>query len=66
MSSSISTKRLRAWLWRRQYGRSHGTGLTVALIAASVDAAGGTLVTRHPRHFPMLPNLLVLYPNPTP
>lgn len=55
-----------AGLWRRQYGRSHGTGLADALIAASVEAVGGTLVTLNQRHFPMLPNLLVPYRKPAP
>lgn len=55
-----------AGLWRRQYGRSHGTGLADALIAASVEAMGGTLVTLNQRHFPMLPNLLVPYRKPAP
>lgn len=50
-----------AGLWRRQYGRTHGTGLADALIAASADAVGGTLVTLNNRHFPMLQNLLVPY-----
>jgi predicted nucleic acid-binding protein len=50
-----------AGLWRRQYGRTHGTGLADALIAASVQAAGGTLVTLNQRHFPMLADLLVPY-----
>ncbi|MFN9630540.1 MAG: type II toxin-antitoxin system VapC family toxin, partial [Cyanobacteriota bacterium] len=44
---------VQAGLWRRQYGRSHGTGLADALIAASVAAAGVTLVTLNRRHFPM-------------
>lgn len=50
-----------AGLWRRQYGRSHGTGLADALIAASVELAGATLVTLNQRHFPMLPAVLVPY-----
>jgi len=50
-----------AGLWRRQYGPSHGMGLADALIAASVDAAGATLVTLNRRHFPMLAQVLVPY-----
>lgn len=46
---------------RRQYGRSHGTGLADALIAACVQAAGATLATLNRRHFPMLANVLVPY-----
>ena len=52
---------VQAGLWRRQYGRSHGTGLADAMIAASVQAAGGTLVTLNQRHFPMLAEVLVPY-----
>jgi hypothetical protein len=51
----------RAGLWRRQYGPSHGTGLADALIAASAEAAGATLVTLNRRHFPMLEEVLVPY-----
>jgi len=50
-----------AGLWRRQYGPSHGTGLADALIAASVEAAGATLVTLNRRHFPMLAKVLIPY-----
>jgi predicted nucleic acid-binding protein len=52
---------VQAGLWRQQYGRSHGTGLGDALIAASAAAAGGRLVTLNRRHFPMLPDLVVPY-----
>jgi predicted nucleic acid-binding protein len=52
---------MQAGLLRRQYGRSHGTGLADALIAASVQAAGATLATLNRRHFPMLANVLVPY-----
>jgi predicted nucleic acid-binding protein len=51
----------RAGFWRRQYGPSHGTGLADALIAASAEAAGATLVTLNRRHFPMLAEVLVPY-----
>jgi predicted nucleic acid-binding protein len=52
---------MQAGLLRRQYGRSHGTGLADALIAASVQAAGASLATLNRRHFPMLANVLVPY-----
>jgi predicted nucleic acid-binding protein len=52
---------VQAGLWRRQYGPSHGLGLADALIAASVAAAGATLVTLNRRHFPMLAQVLVPY-----
>ncbi|MFN5219653.1 MAG: hypothetical protein ACK5FE_01870 [Cyanobacteriota bacterium] len=42
-------------------GPSHGTGLADALIAASAEAAGATLVTLNRRHFPMLADVLVPY-----
>jgi predicted nucleic acid-binding protein len=54
-----------AGLWRQQYGRSHGTGLADALIAASVHAAGASLATLNRRHFPMLANVVVPYTKET-
>lgn len=50
-----------AGLWRRDYGRSHGTGLLDALIAASADLNGCTLATLNEKHFPMLEAVLVPY-----
>ena len=55
---------IQAGLWRRHYGRSHGTGLAEALIAASASAAQATLVTLNRKHFPMLANVLVPYSKP--
>jgi predicted nucleic acid-binding protein len=55
---------VQAGLWRRQYGRSHGTGLADALIAASVEEAGATLATLNRRHFPMLSHVVVPYAKP--
>lgn len=40
--------------YRRQFGRSHGTGLADALIAATAADFEATLVTFNQRHFPML------------
>lgn len=48
-------------LWRRDYGRSHGTGLMDALIAASAEMNGCTLATLNKKHFPMLETVLVPY-----
>ena len=48
-------------LWRRDYGKSHGTGLMVALIAASAEMSGCTLATLNEKHFPMLEAVLVPY-----
>ena len=46
---------------RRQYQQSHGTGLVDALIAATAELTGATLVSFNRRHFPMIPNLQVPY-----
>jgi len=41
-------------LFRRDYGPSHGTGLADALIGATAQIHGATLVTFNSRHYPML------------
>lgn len=41
-------------LYRRDYRQSHGTGLADALIAATTEENGATLVTFNQRHFPMV------------
>jgi predicted nucleic acid-binding protein len=51
----------RGGLYRRDYGRSHGTGLADALIAASAEAAGAVFVTFNRRHYPMTSPLKVPY-----
>ncbi|MBP7422121.1 MAG: type II toxin-antitoxin system VapC family toxin [Sulfuritalea sp.] len=48
-------------LWRRDYGKSHGTGLIDALIAATAEISGCTLATLNEKHFPMLEGVLVPY-----
>ena len=48
-------------LYRRDYGRSHGTGLADALIAATSEENGADLVTFNRRHFPMVSRLTVPY-----
>jgi predicted nucleic acid-binding protein len=48
-------------LYRRDYGRSHATGLADALIAASAEENGLDLVTFNRRHFPMVSRLTVPY-----
>ncbi|HET6568633.1 MAG TPA: type II toxin-antitoxin system VapC family toxin [Rhodothermales bacterium] len=48
-------------LFRRDYGKSHGTGLADALIAAQAVAQGATLVTLNRKHFPMLRAVWVPY-----
>jgi predicted nucleic acid-binding protein len=44
---------------RREFGRSHGTGLADAMIAASARRRGARLVTFNRRHFPFVKDLLV-------
>jgi predicted nucleic acid-binding protein len=48
-------------LYRRDYGKSHGVGLADALIAASAESQGASLVTLNARHFPMLRGVVVPY-----
>jgi len=55
---------VQAGLFRRDYGRSHGTGLIDAAIAASAIATRSGLVTLNARHFPMLRGVIVPYRKP--
>ncbi|MFZ0887878.1 MAG: type II toxin-antitoxin system VapC family toxin [Candidatus Binataceae bacterium] len=55
---------VRAGLFRRDYGRSHGTGVIDAVIAASALATQSRLVTLNARHFPMLREVIVPYRKP--
>ena len=48
-------------LYRRDYGKSHNVGLADAIIAASTESCGATLVTLNKKHFPMLKKLQVPY-----
>ncbi len=50
-----------AGLWRREYGKSHGTGIIDALIAACADALQIPLATLNVKHFPMLPEVRAPY-----
>jgi predicted nucleic acid-binding protein len=45
---------IRGGLIRRDYAKSHNTGLADALIAATAEIRGAQLVTFNSRHFPML------------
>lgn len=47
--------------YRQQYGKSHGTGLMDALIAATGENERANLVTFNRRHFPMIADLQVPY-----
>ena len=51
----------RGGLLRRDYGRSHGTGLADALIAATVEQAQARLITLNDKHFSMLTEIHVPY-----
>jgi len=52
---------VQAGLFRRDYGKSHGTGLVDAVIAATALASRSTLVTLNARHFPMLAGVIIPY-----
>lgn len=48
--------------FRLNFGRSHGTGLADAIIAATAHVHGYNLATSNHRHYPMLSGQLVRYP----
>lgn len=48
-------------LYRRDYSKSHSTGLGDALIAATAELMDAELVTLNKKHFPMLSNIVVPY-----
>lgn len=48
-------------LYRRDYRPSHGTSLADALIAATAEENGFSLVTFNRRHFPMISEVTVPY-----
>ena len=52
---------VRAGLIRRDFGKSHGTGLADAIIAATAEAHHAELVTLNKKHFQMLENVVVPY-----
>lgn len=51
----------RGGLYRRDYGKSHNTGLADALIAATAEQVQARLVTLNRKHFPMLIDVRVPY-----
>jgi len=52
---------IRAGLLRRDFGKSHGTGLADAIIAATSEALQVNLVTLNRKHFQMLKDIVVPY-----
>lgn len=48
-------------LYKRDYFKSHGTGLADAMIAATADSSGEPLFTFNRKHFPMLKNVKAPY-----
>lgn len=48
-------------LYRRDYSKSHTVGLADALIAATAEICGATLVTLNIKHFPMLKSVKAPY-----
>lgn len=48
-------------LFRRDYGKSHGTDLVDAILAASAQTLNAKFVTLNKKHFPMLKEILVPY-----
>jgi predicted nucleic acid-binding protein len=48
-------------LLRRDFGKSHGTGLADAIIAATVRQLGCSLATLNQKHYPMLDLVIVPY-----
>ena len=48
-------------LYRRNYGKSHGVGLAVAVIAATVDSSHAALRTLNVKHYPMFRRLKPAY-----
>src|SRR5437660_1294098 len=51
-------------LYRRDFGKSHATGLADALIAATAASTQATLVTLNDKHFPMSAKTVVPYRKP--
>ncbi len=50
-----------AGLYRRDFGKTHGTGLADAIIAATSELHEYTLVTLNKKHYPMLDEVLMPY-----
>ena len=52
---------IKGGLYRRDYGKSHNTGLADALIAATAENRQAELVRLNKKHFPMLASVVVPY-----
>lgn len=52
---------IRAGFIRRDFGKSYGTGLADAIIAATEEAQQAHLVTLNNRHFQMLKDVVIPY-----
>jgi predicted nucleic acid-binding protein len=52
---------IRAGIIRRDFGKTHGTGLADAIIAATAEAQQADLVTLNNKHFQMLANVVIPY-----
>ena len=50
-----------AGLYKRNYGKSHGTGLADSIIAATCDAEKAQLKTFNTKHYPMIEGLSPVY-----
>ncbi len=48
-------------IYRRDYGKSHGTGLADALIAATATVHHAKLASLNARHYPMLNEVTIPY-----
>jgi predicted nucleic acid-binding protein len=51
----------RAGIIRRDFGKSHGTGLADAIIAATAEAQQANLVTLNSKHFQMIKDVVLPY-----
>ena len=51
-------------LYRRDYSKTHGTGIGDAIIAATAELRHADLVTLNRKHFPMLSSVIVPYQKP--
>jgi len=51
----------RAGMIRRDFGKSHGTGLADAIIAATAEIHHASLVTLNSKHFQMIKDIVIPY-----